>query len=130
MQMIVCPGCERPNGLAARFCLYCGYRFKADPAHEGAPAPVEHKLAERMVCDGCSAPLSENRREMSFRCDYCGARYQNHNGGTPVIIYQPEPEPGAFESASDAAVIAGSLLDGVSAGGRGSRLAGRFRAGE
>ena len=116
--MIVCPGCERPNGLASRFCLYCGFRFKADPAHDGShPAEPEHKLAERMVCDGCSAPLSENRREQSFRCHYCGTLYHSRDGRPPVVIYQPAGDSGDFETHSDAGVIASSILEGVLGGG-------------
>lgn len=115
--MIVCPGCERPNGLAARFCLYCGYRFRADPAPNGSPhAEPEHKLAERMVCDGCSAPLSENQRDQSFHCKYCGTLYRNHGGGPPVVIFQPESDSGDFETHSDAGVIAESILEGVFSG--------------
>ena len=111
--MIVCPGCERPNGLAARLCLYCGYRFRADPSLEGTPhGEPEHKLAERMVCDGCSAPLTENRREQSFRCNYCGTLYHTRNGVSQLVIYQPDSE-GDFETHSDAGVIAESILEGV-----------------
>ncbi len=120
--MLVCPGCERPNGLAARFCLYCGFRFKADPAPDGSfRAEPEEKLAERMVCDGCSAPLTENRREQSFRCIYCGTLYRNRHGAPPVVIFQSESDSGNFESHSDAAEIVGSILGGVLDGGRRSR---------
>src|SRR5512146_3075914 len=100
MQMLTCPGCERPNGKAARFCLYCGYRFHTDPVNAGwgHEAPRVPEVRERLSCDNCAAPLEEALHGTQ-RCDYCGTRYgRSSTGGAPVIIINSSESSGGFES--------------------------------
>ncbi len=128
MQMIVCPGCERPNGQAARFCLYCGYRFHAAAAagtHE-REAPRHADVREAQVCDHCAGPLHDRPGELRMRCEYCGTLYRmpGHGNSPVVIIQQGEPSPGVFESAPDANAVLGEVVDTLFNNGRRSRRGG------
>ena len=111
--MLMCPGCERPNGKAARFCLYCGYRFQADPAPAaGLPVPPAQKAHERLVCDNCSAPLHDLPNRPTLRCDYCGSTYSRANGGAPnIVIIQKEYNAGGFETGTSPGDVAGAVID-------------------
>ena len=109
--MLMCPGCERPNGRAARFCLYCGYRFQAETGNGHAQPPAQ-KARERLVCDNCSAPLHDLPNRPQMHCDYCGSTYSRPSGGAPnVVIIQNDPGPGVFESGSTPGDVAGAVID-------------------
>jgi hypothetical protein len=121
MQPIACPKCHRSNGSAAHHCLYCGYRLKPDLVIERDKSVTiikhEQMPAKRMVCDSCSAPLAENRRDQSIRCDYCGAEYNNESGRPVIIINHTYPFLGSIEPGSGGSnkveIVESSFKNGV-----------------
>lgn len=113
--MLMCPGCERPNGKAARFCLYCGYRFHVEPAADAGSSsgviPMQ-RAREKLVCDNCSAPLHDLPNRPRLHCDYCGSTYSRPGGSAPnVVIIQNDSSPGAFETGSSPGDVAGAVID-------------------